>query len=234
MSESDRTTDLTFLQFENSDLRTRVDADGLIWWVAADVCRILHVVDTAQAVARLDSDERGTCLIRTPYGPQEMVMVNEPGLYTLILTSRKKIFPEVHRFKRWVFHEVLPTLRRTGTYTVPSRPAVKPSNHLPPPDRPVQEMAHVSEMLLSVWTTLRQAEDPLTNTEIARQTRVPLRTVQRHTKYLLQIGLIDLYETRPSHLFLMAEHAAKRHAGYFQRLERIAQIMDQRQRRLFA
>ena len=94
-------------------------------------------------------------------------------------------------------------------------------------------MTHVSEMLLAVWVTLRQATEPITNTEIALQTRVDLRTVQRHTKYLLQLGMIDLYETSPNHLYLLSEKADKRNAAAYQRLERIAAIMEQRQRRIF-
>jgi prophage antirepressor-like protein len=236
MSEVNPSTDLSIFQFEGQRLRVFVDVHGMVWWVATDVCRILGLGNTSRAMQRLRSREKNTLTFRDGIpgseglpGNSTVNLVNEPGLYRLIFRSNKE---EAERFQDKVFYEILPSIRRTGTYTEPARP-VAPSNHLPPRNRPVQEMAHVSEMLLAVWTTLRQAEDPVTNTEIARQTRVPLRTVQRHTKYLLQIGLIDLYETRPSHLFLMAAQADKRHAGYYQRLERIAEIMAQRQQRLF-
>jgi prophage antirepressor-like protein len=230
MPEQNRTTDLALFHFEGHRVRTYIDDASMTWWIAQDVCESLYIKQPSAALRRLDADEKTIILNHTPGGWQEMCAVNEPGLYTLILGSRK---PEARAFKRWVTHDALPTLRRSGAYTLPGAVPPPPSNHLPPRNRPVQEMAHVSEMLLAVWTTLRQAEDPITNTEIAGKTRVPLRTVQRHTKYLLQLGLIDLYETRPNHLFMIAEQADKRHAGYFQRLERIAQIMEQRQRRLF-
>lgn len=87
--------------------------DGDPWFVAADVCRILELGNSRQAVSRLDEDEKGVISTDTPGGPQEMGCVNEPGLYALILGSRK---PEAKAFKRWVTHEVLPIIRKTGSY----------------------------------------------------------------------------------------------------------------------
>lgn len=97
-------------QFGN--VRTVV-LNGEIWFVAADVCRALELSDTHKAVDRLDDDEKGTNSIPTLGGPQDMLTVNEPGLYALILGSRK---PEARAFKRWITHEVLPQIRRTGAY----------------------------------------------------------------------------------------------------------------------
>ena len=97
-------------QFGN--VRT-VILSGEIWFVAADVCRALELSDTHKAVDRLDDDEKGTNSIPTLGGPQDMLTVNEPGLYALILGSRK---PEARAFKRWITHEVLPQIRRTGAY----------------------------------------------------------------------------------------------------------------------
>lgn len=94
--------------------------DGEPWFVAADVCAALHLPDTHKAVARLDDDEKGRNSIPTLGGDQEMTVVNEPGLYSLVLGSRK---PEAKRFKRWVTHEVLPSIRRTGAYVGAGAPA---------------------------------------------------------------------------------------------------------------
>lgn len=87
--------------------------DGEPWFVAADVCAVLEIVDIRQAVERLDNSERGGCTVPTPGGPQEVRAVNESGLYALIFTSRK---PEAQRFRRWVTGEVLPSIRKTGGY----------------------------------------------------------------------------------------------------------------------
>lgn len=91
-------------------------------FVATDVCECLDIADVQQACDRLDEDERGRCSIPTPGGPQEVRAVTESGLYSLVLGSRK---PEAKKFKRWVTHEVLPTIRKTGTYTAKPSPQSK-------------------------------------------------------------------------------------------------------------
>ena len=88
-----------------------VNRDGEPWFVAADVCRALEV-DRTQA-RRLDEDEKGVCSIHTPGGTQAVTIISEPGLYSLALGSRK---PEAKAFKRWVTHEVIPAIRKTGGY----------------------------------------------------------------------------------------------------------------------
>ena len=103
--------------FEGHQVRI-VMRDGELWWVAADVCDILGIGRPQDSVRYLDEDEKGRCLVDTPSGQQEMLVVNEPGLYSLILRSRK---PEAKAFKRWVTHEVLPQIRRTGSYSVHGR-----------------------------------------------------------------------------------------------------------------
>jgi anti-repressor protein len=87
--------------------------DGEPWFVAKDVCDILEIENPRDAMARLEPDERGVVLTDTLGGPQSMNAVPESGLYSLILGSRK---PEARQFKRWVTHEVLPTIRKTGAY----------------------------------------------------------------------------------------------------------------------
>jgi len=101
-------------EYQDKQIRTVVKDDEP-WFVAKDVCDALEI-DSTQT-RRLDEDEKGLCLIQTPGGPQEMLVVNEPGLYSLILGSRK---PEAKQFKRWVTHEVLPSIRKTGQYVVPT------------------------------------------------------------------------------------------------------------------
>lgn len=92
-----------------------ITRDGEPWFVAADVCAALTVGNTAMAMARLDDDEKGVSSIDTPGGQQRLAIVNESGLYSLILGSRK---PEAKRFKKWVTAEVLPSIRKTGVYSV--------------------------------------------------------------------------------------------------------------------
>lgn len=96
--------------FKGSSLRTLTDEAGEPWFVAKDVCDILGHSNVSMALDRLDDDERS----KFNLGRQgETNIVNEAGLYVLVLGSRK---PEAHEFKRWVTHEVLPQIRRTGGY----------------------------------------------------------------------------------------------------------------------
>lgn len=83
------------------------------WFVAKDVCACLEIGNSRDAVASLDDDEKGVGIIDTPGGKQEMSIISEPGLYSLILRSRK---PEAKAFKRWVTHDILPSIRKTGQY----------------------------------------------------------------------------------------------------------------------
>lgn len=97
-------------EFKGASLRTLTDKAGEPWFVAKDVCDILEISNPSDALKRLDDDERS----RFNLGRQgETNIVNEAGLYVLVLGSRK---PEAHEFKRWVTHEVLPQIRRTGGY----------------------------------------------------------------------------------------------------------------------
>ena len=104
------------LQIFNNDqfgqIRTTVK-DGAPLFVAADVCRALEISKYRDAVSRLDEDERGSFEVDTPGGTQKMTAVTESGLYSLVLGSRK---PEAKAFKRWITHDVLPTIRQTGGY----------------------------------------------------------------------------------------------------------------------
>lgn len=93
-----------------------VECNGEPWFVASDVCKALSIINSRDAIARLDDDEKGVVSTDTPGGMQNMTVTNEPGLYTLVLGSRK---PEAKAFKRWITHEVIPSIRKTGSYSVP-------------------------------------------------------------------------------------------------------------------
>lgn len=105
-------TDLIPFSYDGREVRT-VLVDGEPEFVAVDVCRILDHSNSRAAVAGLDDDEKGVRNVYTLGGDQQMVTVTEPGLYSLIIRSRR---PEAKKFRRWITHEVLPQLRRTGKY----------------------------------------------------------------------------------------------------------------------
>lgn len=102
---------LKVFDFKGNEVRT-VMINEQPWWVAKDICDVLDIKNATQAVQQLDDDERSMFNI----GRQgEANIVNEPGLYSLILGSRK---PEAREFKRWITHEVIPSIRKTGSYAV--------------------------------------------------------------------------------------------------------------------
>ena len=88
--------------------------DGEPWFVAADVCRALEIGNPTDTIKRLDEDEKARLNLGLSGGDTNIV--NEPGLYALVLGSRK---PEAKAFKRWITHEVIPSIRRHGAYMTP-------------------------------------------------------------------------------------------------------------------
>lgn len=92
-----------------------VERNGLPWFVAKDVCDCLDI-RTNDAANSLDKDEKGYESVVSLGGVQQSLIISEPGLYSLILRSRK---PEAKAFKRWITHEVIPSIRRHGVYATP-------------------------------------------------------------------------------------------------------------------
>lgn len=101
--------------FENAEFGTirTLTEDGEPWFVASDIAKALGYRMASDMNRRLDDDEKGTRSVRTPGGTQEMTVISEAGLYSAVLGSK---LPEAKAFKRWVTHEVLPAIRRTGGY----------------------------------------------------------------------------------------------------------------------
>lgn len=106
------------LQIFNNDRFGQVriiPVDGELMFVAKDVCDCLEITKHRDAISRLDSDERGSVKLDTPGGKQDIAAINEYGLYSLVLSSRK---PEAKDFKRWITHDVIPAIRKTGSYSM--------------------------------------------------------------------------------------------------------------------
>jgi prophage antirepressor-like protein len=115
--------------FEGAEIRTVYKNDEP-WFVAMDVCKALGIANSRDAMDRLDEDEKGVTLIDTLGGRQETNIINESGLYILILRSRNatKQGTLQHRFRKWVTNDVLPSIRKTGTYH-PAPPASPPQSN---------------------------------------------------------------------------------------------------------
>lgn len=102
----------TFTNQQFGEVRT-IAKNGETWFAAVDVCKALDIANSRDAISRLEDDEKRVVSTDTPGGKQQLSFINEPGLYTLVLGSRK---PEAKAFKRWITHEVIPSIRKTGGY----------------------------------------------------------------------------------------------------------------------
>ena len=112
---------VSIFDFEDESVRS-VLIDGEPWFVGKDVCRCLGIADHNQALDRLDDDERlGGYNVPTQSdrGGRTAIVISEPGVYRLVFTSRTDA---AERFKRWLAHEVIPAIRKTGQYVAPERP----------------------------------------------------------------------------------------------------------------
>jgi len=105
----------SLFDFNGSAVRVVQNESG-IWFIASDVCRVLELGNITMAIERLDEDERTLITIEGASNGLPVNAVNESGLYSMVLTSRK---PAAKLFKKWVTSEVLPTIRQTGAYAVP-------------------------------------------------------------------------------------------------------------------
>lgn len=116
--------------FNQNQVQVIIDEQGDPWWVASEICGVLGIVNSRDAVNNLDDDEKATVVIADTGngGRDRRIIINEPGLYSLILRSRK---PEAKLFKRWITHEVIPSIRKTGKYSV-ARTQVLPDFTNPP------------------------------------------------------------------------------------------------------
>lgn len=132
---------LQIFDYNGKQVRTVKFESGEPGFVAKDICNVLEIGDISKAVSRLDEDEKGTNLVRTPGGNQSLLCVTESGLYSLVLGSRK---PGAKEFKRWITHEILPAIRKHGGYLTPEK---------------------LEEVLLSPDTLIRLATDLKTERE---------------------------------------------------------------------
>lgn len=138
---------LSTFNFENSVIRV-IAVNGEPWFIAKDVCEATGISNYRDAIERLDDDEKGVALTDTLGGKQEMNIISESGMYTLILRCRDAVKKGSvpHRFRKWVTAEVLPQIRKTGQYSQNNQ-QVRP---LAPPKKYAFELTE-DELLDLAW-----------------------------------------------------------------------------------
>ena len=133
--------ELQIFNYHDKEIRT-VEKDGEIWWVLKDVCAAFGVTSYRDVAARLDDDEKGVGEIATPGGMQKLTIVNQSGLYSALFTMQpykargvpdeliEERKQQLKDFKRWVTHEVLPSIQRTGSYDMGQSQPLTPAQLL--------------------------------------------------------------------------------------------------------
>ena len=174
------------------------DEQGEPWFVAKDICQSLGLEQTARALSALDEDEKGSTIITTLGGDQKVSVINESGLYSLILRSRK---PEAKVFKKWVTSEVLPAIRKTGSYSLIEQ-EIDPAKLLPATLRELASKVEENEALrleneqmkpdANFGRTLKDAATNYTVTQIAKE--LGIRSAQKLNAFLKEKKIL-FYQT---------------------------------------
>ena len=181
--------------FEGTEVRT-VMKDGDIWFVAKDICDVFGETNRNRAMQSLDEDEKGYTQMTTPGGKQQVSIVNEPGLYSLLFSmqpskargvSNEHILErqqKLKNFKRWVTHEVIPAIRKHGGYLT---------------EQKIEEALLNPDVLIQLATTLKeerekrkQAELEAAKKEMVIQEQAP--KVDSFHKFLDANGFMDMNE----------------------------------------
>ncbi|SEN53101.1 phage antirepressor KilAC domain-containing protein [Lihuaxuella thermophila] len=197
--------------YQGSQLRTIIK-DGEPWFVAKDVCDVLEISDARQAVGRLDEDERCLIPVTDSLGRQQNTFaVNEPGLYSLILGSRK---PEAKAFKRWITHEVIPSIRKTGQYSVNESRFQIPQT-LPEALRLAADLAEEKERLEQENRVLAPKAESF-DTFMSADNAQPIGTVAK----ALGIGPNKLFARLREEKILMSGNRDKKNLPYQEYIDR--------------
>ena len=160
-------SNLAVFTYTEHDIRTLVINEEP-WFVARDILDVLDL--NRSSVALLDDDERGVHSVDTPSGAQQMSVISEAGLYSLILRSRK---PEAKQFKRWITHDVLPQIRKTGSYNAPTAISFEEMTAqviqgLQERIEEAQARAAALEAPAKAWTALSSAEGDFSVSDAAK------------------------------------------------------------------
>ena len=139
--------ELSIFDYKGKQVRT-IQKDGETWWVLKDICGVLDLGNSRMVFERLDEDEKGVSQIDTLGGKQNMQIINESGLYNVILRSDK---PEAKPFRKWVTAEVLPSIRKTGGYGRQDAALLKLTEHV----------GKLTEMVVGLYEDKRKEERTL-------------------------------------------------------------------------
>ena len=181
---------ISTFNFENQSIRT-IAINNEPWFIAKDLCDAINISNYRDAIERLDEDEKGVALTDTLGGKQEMAVISESGMYTLILRCRDAVKKGSvpHRFRKWVTAEVLPQIRKTGSYSqnVEEIRPLEPTYHR---EHTQTEMLCFASLWFSLYNcrdTLEQVSEPL----MALGARLGSTAYTHATEYRNTLGLLQ-------------------------------------------
>lgn len=183
--------DMQIFNYNGADCRT-IESDDGIWWVLRDVCTAIGISDHVTVAKRLDEDEVGLAQVTDVYGrEQKTYIINEAGLYNVIIRSDK---PSAKDFKRWVTHEVIPSIRKTGTYST-QHPQLTPAQLIA---AQAQVLVDMEQKMLSIQSQAQAIEAQ--QAELAQRVDTAIKVFSRpsedHWKADIDQAIKDLCEER--------------------------------------
>jgi prophage antirepressor-like protein len=213
-------TQLSPFQFQSLPLRVVADEHGNPWFCAKDACDILGYGNSREAVLK-HCQSKGVTIrdTLTEGGNQKLSYISEGNLYRLIIKSNK---PEAEPFESWVCDEVLPTIRKTGSYSA-GKP--KPVNFN-------REGTDISVHRVRCYFALKQAGHWMTNEDIAKAAKVSKRTARHYTKLFCEERIVDRLRLSPGHQFKMADDAGKANERFIRETELAASVFGLAQTKL--
>jgi prophage antirepressor-like protein len=159
--------ELLVKEFDTSNIRVYLGDDGEPWFITQDVIGVLGIKNQRHALRKLKDEQRGGTIITTPGGKQEFSTVNESGLYALVFQSRTE---GALRFQNWITEEVLPSIRKTGSYSLVKKEELSPldilENHVRHMRRLEESNKDLSEQVKVVAIEARQDHDTLDHDQI--------------------------------------------------------------------
>lgn len=217
--------------FDGQDIRT-IERAGEPWFVAADACAAVKLKDVSDAVGKLDEDEKGRASIPTLGGSQDLLVVSEAGLYTLILRCRGATTPGTvpHRFRRYVTGEVLPAIRRTGSYAPAGAQPVPATNLLALFGDPEQVLALVAHHAQQTIAARAEAEaERQAHAETHQHLEDASRALTRTGRELV-VAQEEIAEQAP----LVAAMRRFRDTGRAENLRTLPRILEAGEKEVFA
>jgi anti-repressor protein len=214
-------TSPTPFQFEGRNVRL-VEQDGETWFVAADVARELGYGLATDLTKHLDADEKGMYAVHTLGGEQQVTIISEAGVYRAIVQRKlnKKqhdhsLFEKVSRFQRFVFHDVLPSIRKTGTYN--AAPAFDPSTILSNPAAMRGLLLSYTEKVIALESANAEMKDDVAALDRIAKADGSLNVTE--AAKVLQVRPKNLFSYLSAHGWIYRRAGADHWLGYQSRVQ---------------